>query len=128
LGSQGLSLSETAITINVLTANAIAFSISTVVNYFLCAFWVFSGANRQSKAAMAAFLMTSIIGLCLNEALMFLLVGVLGMKNDTERLIAKVITALLVMIWNYFTKRLVLTYQKRRSASTDVPDEKELPA
>ncbi len=99
--------------IHYLIANAISFIISVGVNYLLCTYWVFAGANRQSKMAMLAFLATSLIGLGLNELIMLLLVGALGMDTDMLKMAAKVITAVLVMIWNYFSKRMVLTYRKK---------------
>lgn len=88
----------------VLIATALAFLISVAVNYVLCVRWVFSGAKDGGAAVKATFLITSGIGLALNELLMWLLNIVLGVHY----MIAKVIATLLVMIWNYFTKRLVL--------------------
>lgn len=113
--------------VHYLIANAIAFTLSVILNYLVCAFWVFPGANRESKLAMAAFLLTSLIGLGLNELFMLFFVDVLGMQSDAKMMIAKVMTAILVMIWNYFSKRQVLTYKRRKNgkdataASEDSP-------
>lgn len=88
----------------VLIATAIAFLISVAVNYVLCVKWVFTGAKNGGAGVKATFLLTSGMGFVLNEVLMWLLNIVLGVHY----MIAKVISTLLVMIWNYFTKRMVL--------------------
>ena len=88
----------------VLIATAIAFLISVAVNYILCIKWVFTGAKDGGAGVRATFLLTSGMGFALNELFMWLLNIVLGVHY----MIAKVISTLLVMIWNYFTKRMVL--------------------
>ena len=84
----------------VLWATALAFLISVIVNYALCVKWVFTGAKGGSGRVRLQFLMTSGMGLGLNELLMWLMNIRLGVQYQ----LAKVI----VMIWNYVTKRLVL--------------------
>lgn len=88
----------------VLMATAIAFLVSVAVNYVLCIKWVFTGAKDGGAGVKATFLITSGMGFALNELFMWLLNIVLGVHY----MIAKVISTLLVMIWNYFTKRMVL--------------------
>ncbi|MBP3453672.1 MAG: GtrA family protein [Clostridia bacterium] len=88
----------------VLLATAIAFLISVAVNYVLCVKWVFTGAKDGGAGVKATFLITSGMGFVLNEVFMWLMNIVLGIHY----MIAKVISTLLVMIWNYFTKRMVL--------------------
>lgn len=88
----------------VLMATALAFLISVIVNYALCVKWVFTGAKGGSGRVRLQFLMTSGMGLGLNELLMWLMNIRLGVQYQ----LAKVIATLMVMIWNYVTKRLVL--------------------
>lgn len=99
-----------------LIATPIAFLISVIVNYILCVQWVFTGAKDQ-KAAKAGFLITSVIGLLLNELLMWLLGMMFGEDGIVIKILSftvtmymvnKVIATLIVMIWNYFTKKLIL--------------------
>ena len=103
--------------LDTLIATPIAFLISVVVNYLLCVRWVFHGAAEQKNAAKMGFLITSVAGLLLNEGLMFLFRLTLG--EDAVVLtvfsyavkmvmINKALATLIVMIWNYFTKRLIL--------------------
>lgn len=88
----------------VLWATALAFLISVIVNYALCVKWVFTGAKGGSGRVRLQFLVTSGMGLGLNELLMWLMNIRLGVQYQ----LAKVIATLIVMIWNYVTKRLVL--------------------
>ncbi len=99
-----LTLMVELLHVPVLIATAIAFLISVAVNYVMCVKWVFPGAKDGGAAVRTAFLITSGMGFALNELFMWLLNIVLGVHY----MIAKIISTLLVMIWNYFTKRLVL--------------------
>ncbi len=103
--------------LDTLVATPIAFAVSVVVNYFLCMAWVFEGTKDSGAAAKVGFAVTSVIGLLLNELLMLLfrvtlgettvIVTVLGF-TVTMYMLNKCLATLLVMVWNYFTKRAVL--------------------
>ena len=99
-----LTLLVEALHMPVLWATALAFLISVAVNYALCVRWVFTGAKGGSGRVRLQFLVTSGMGLGLNELLMWLMNIRLGVQYQ----LAKVIATLMVMIWNYVTKRLVL--------------------
>lgn len=101
-----------------LIANAIAFTISVILNYFLCLLWVFEGARGGNGGRQAAFFITSVIGLGINELIMFLLslafhedlvVMTIAGREVTMYMIHKVIATVIVMIWNYFSKKAVLS-------------------
>lgn len=85
-------------------ATGIAFLLSTGLNYLLCVRWVFPAAGQQRAGAQAGFLITSLIGLLLNEGLMALLTGSLHAPGIPSKVVASV----LVMAWNYVTKRKIL--------------------
>ena len=104
--------------LDTLIATPIAFILSVIVNYLLCVLWVFKGAKQQNKKKQAAFFITSAVGLVLNEILMLLFRVIWG--EDTVLMtvfsfavslyvLNKVLATCIVMIWNYFTKRLILT-------------------
>ena len=102
---------------NTLAAVPVAFLISVIVNYLLCMVWVFKGSKDGGNAARAGFIVTSLIGLGLNELLMWLLGLAFGEDTVlltvfgfslTMYMVNKVLATLLVMIWNYFSKRAVL--------------------
>ena len=106
--------------IDTLIATPIAFLISVILNYLLCVVWVFRGAKNRGAGAKAGFLITSLIGLGLNELLMLLfrltlgedaVLLTLGSREINMYVLNKCLATLIVMIWNYFSKRAVL-YRK----------------
>ncbi len=105
--------------LDTLVAAAIAFLISVILNYLLCVKWVFSGAEEQGGSAKAGFLVTSVMGLLLNELLMYVFRHALG--EDTVLftvlgftvsmyMLNKTLSTGIVMVWNYFTKRAILKH------------------
>ena len=98
-------------------ATPVAFLISVAVNYLLCLVWVFQGSKQTGGAAKAGFLATSLVGLLLNSLLMALFGAIFGedavlltlMDHKlTMYMVNKAMATLLVMVWNYFSKRAVL--------------------
>ena len=94
-----------------LVATAIGFTVSVIANYLLCAYWVFRGANTGNKGVKAGFLLTSVIGLGLNELIMFLLVD----AAHWNYMLAKLLAVVLVMVWNYITKRKILVKKEKKT-------------
>ncbi len=103
--------------LDTLVAAPIAFLISVALNYLLCVKWVFQGIGEQKRSAKAGFLLTSVMGLLLNEGLMLLFRVLFGEDQAvvtvfsfivTMYMVNKVLATLLVMVWNYFTKRYIL--------------------
>ena len=112
-----LVLLKEGLGLDTLIATPIAFALSVVVNYALCMRWVFRGARDGGAAAKAGFAVTSVMGLVLNEGLMLLFRVMLGEDAVlltllgypvTMYMLNKVLATLLVMVWNYFTKKAVL--------------------
>ena len=103
--------------LDTLIATPIAFLISVIVNYILCVRWVFTGAKEQKNAAKLGFLITSVMGLLLNEGLMWLFRAMFGEDSVVLTVFGFVVTmymvntclaTVIVMVWNYFTKRYIL--------------------
>ena len=86
-----------------LVSAPIAFTVSLVVNYILCVYVVFH-AEKQTGLQMALFVLTSLMGLGINQLVMWFFIDIMGIWY----MFAKVIASAIVMIWNYFTKRYVL--------------------
>lgn len=86
----------------------IGYTVSVILNYILCLVWVFKGATKQTLKSQIIFIGSSIIGLGITEVLMLFAINVLGMESTIELGIAKVVVTLIVMIWNYFMKRLAI--------------------
>ena len=103
--------------LDTLVATPIAFTVSVIVNYLFCVKWVFPDAGKQGNKARIAFFISSIMGLFLNEGLMWLFRVLLGEDTVvmtvfgftvTMYMVNKVLATLIVMVWNYITKRYIL--------------------
>ena len=103
--------------LDTLVATPLAFLISVIVNYAMCVRWVFPAAGEQRNAARLGFLLTSLMGLALNEGLMMLFRAAFGENGIlltvggfslAQYMMNKALATLIVMIWNYFTKRWIL--------------------
>lgn len=90
--------------LNYLLSAGISFTASVIFNYILCVKWVFKGAEEQDTKSKLIFIASSVVGLGLNELLMWLFVSVFGFHY----LVAKIIATGIVMIWNYVAKRWAL--------------------
>lgn len=92
----------------VLYSQALSFSISLLIHYFLATFWVFRGHSVRSAAAHARasslFVVTNVVGLGLNELALFLGSTLFGFHY----LFVKLVAAALVMIWNYLCQKLFI--------------------
>ena len=89
--------------INYLTSAGLAFVLAVAINYEMCVRWVWSSARSGSKVA-TLFLLTSVMGLGINQLSMFLLVERVGLHY----MVAKIMATALVTVWNFFTKRLAV--------------------
>ncbi len=87
-----------------LFSSAISFTVSLVVNYLLCVTVVFRAKN-QSREKTFWFIVTSLAGLGVNQICMWFFAEICGLWY----MIAKIGAAAVVTIWNYVTKRMILT-------------------
>lgn len=87
-----------------LTSSCISFSVSVIINYIICVKWVFKESKEKSIKSVFSFFIISLIGLSLNQFLMWFSVEILLISYK----IAKVIATVLSMVWNYFMKRKVI--------------------
>lgn len=87
---------------------ALAFSISVLVNYWICRYWVFRGAKQMSLKSVTVFAGSSVAGLGLNQLCMWTLVDLAGVYY----MLAKIIAAAVVTVWNFVLKRFALTGMK----------------
>ena len=112
-----LVLLRDGLKLDTLVATPLAFLVSVIVNYLMCMAWVFKGTKDGGNAARVGFILTSVIGLLLNELLMLLFRTLFGENTVLFTLfgfslqmymVNKVLATLVVMVWNYFTKRAIL--------------------
>ena len=75
------------------------------MNYLLSIFWVFSESRyREKRIEFAIFAFIGVIGLGLTEGLMWLFTDLAGLHY----LLSKLITAALVLLWNFIARKAVL--------------------
>lgn len=89
--------------IKYLLSSGIAFSFAVILNYFLCLVFVFRDSRNGNKQ-FVLFIITSCIGLLLNQICMWMLVELAVIHY----MLAKIISTAIVMMWNYFTKKKAL--------------------
>lgn len=94
-----------------LLSSGISFSVSVIYNYFLSILWVFDvGQNRKKGQEFVVFIILSVIGLGLNQILMWVLVDFIGLFY----MLAKIIATGIVMVYNFVTRKLFLEGQEER--------------
>lgn len=84
-----------------LSSSAISFTVSVIVNYWLCLVYVFQISEKQSVRRAVLFIGSSVVGLGLNQLCMFFFVQKLGVYY----MVAKIFATGIVMLWNYVMKR-----------------------
>ena len=88
----------------------ISFTLSTVVNYLLSMRYVFRRGNAYGrKTEFVIFVVMSLVGLGLTELLMLLFSDVL----HVHYLISKIVVTVIVMAYNFVTRKLVLERNKK---------------
>ena len=88
-----------------LLANIFSFAVSVVYNYIASVKWVFNIDKNKSKNRMFfEFMLFSIIGLLLTEALLFLFIN----KMAINEMISKIIATAIVMVFNFITRKIFL--------------------
>ncbi len=91
--------------INTIIANTLSFCISVIYNYIASVKWVFNvNKEKNPKKNFILFIVFSVIGLILNDAIMWVCTD----KLNIHYLIAKVIATALVMIFNFVTRKKFL--------------------
>ena len=86
-------------------SNIIGFSISVIFNYWASVKWVFDvNKENDSKRNFRLFIIFSVIGLGLNELILFICID----KIHIMDLISKVIATAIVMVFNFVTRKKFL--------------------
>ena len=90
---------------NVILANTLSFIISVTYNYIASITWVFdTNKNKNKKIQFILFIIFSIVGLIINNIILYILTD----KLNIYYLISKVVATLTVMIFNFVTRKKFL--------------------
>lgn len=113
-------------------AATIAYMLGLVTNYLLSTFWAFRGLNTKKRGVeFAVFAVISLIGLGLNNLIIMLFEKVLGPRQvfgawlnaDKYYIIGKVVATVVVFVWNFGMRKLLLYRGKPAADNTGAPAE-----
>lgn len=91
--------------INVIIANTLSFIISVTYNYIASISWVFDvDSNKDKKMQFMLFIVFSVLGLIINNIVIY----ILSDKFNLYYLISKVIATVIVMFFNFVTRKKFL--------------------
>lgn len=91
--------------IPVLISNTLSFIIATVYNYIASVRWVFNvDENKDKKKTFITFIIFSVIGLILNDLIMWFTIDMFKIYY----MIGKLIATCFVMIFNFITRKIFL--------------------
>jgi putative flippase GtrA len=86
-----------------------------VLNYLMSILWVFTACKRILKTKkgieFVLFALVGIAGVGINQVLMYLMVDGLGVNE----MVSKMIAAVLVLMWNFGARKLMLFRGKKTS-------------
>lgn len=90
---------------NYFVVGCVAFSIATALNYFLSIRFVFrSGARFTRKIELVFIYFVSLVGLGLNQMILFGLIERLG----AELMLSKLVATASVFLWNFSARNFVI--------------------
>lgn len=91
--------------VHYLLSAALAFLMGLTVNYLLSTCWVFDKSRISNVwAEFAVFALIGVVGLGLNELIIYLCTGVWGMWV----MLSKIISTGIVFFWNFFARKYIL--------------------
>ena len=90
--------------INYLISNIIGFTVSVIYNYILSILWVFDTKKQNKLLEMVIFIILSIVGLGLNELILWIAVDFVHIGT----MISKVVATAVVMVYNFISRKLIL--------------------
>lgn len=91
--------------IHYLISSVLSFSISVIFNYIASVLWVFDVKQETSKTRnFILFIVFSVIGLGINQLVMWLGVESLGLHY----ILVKIFATAVVMVWNFVTRKKML--------------------
>lgn len=94
-----------AFNVDYLVSATVSFTVSVTFNYFASMRYVFQHKEGMSrKREFAIFVVLSVIGLGINDLIMWLGTGLWGISY----LITKLVATFIVMVWNFVTRKKFL--------------------
>ena len=105
-----------------IVGTTVGFIVGTIVNYILSILFVFNEKGKSKTAGgFVAFVVLSVIGLFINIGGMYLGYNIIGWNQW----IVKIIMVIVVLIYNYISKRLLLFTNKKLKTTNNKSTESE---
>ena len=92
------------VNIHYLISSIISFIVSLIFNYILSIKWVFDVTKKQTYKEVIVFVVLSVIGLGINQLVMYVGVD----KLTIHYMLVKIISTFIVMIWNFITRKIFI--------------------
>ena len=90
--------------IHYLISSTISFIVSLIINYILSIYWVFDVKRKQTIKEVSIFVFLSIIGLGINQIIMYIGADLLSVHY----MICKLVATFIVMVYNFITRKLFI--------------------
>lgn len=90
--------------IHYLISSVISFTISLIFNYILSIKWVFDVTKKQTAKEITIFVILSVIGLGINQVVMYVGSDLLHIYY----MLTKIVATAIVMVWNFVTRKIFI--------------------
>lgn len=87
-----------------LISSTISFIISLIVNYILSIYWVFDVKKKQTIKEISLFVILSVVGLGINQFIMYLGADLINIHY----MICKLAATIIVMVYNFITRKIFI--------------------
>ena len=90
---------------NPVISQAISFTIVTIISFFINTIWVFDTTKKKTRQRLIMeFFVLNLIALGITTGLIYLFIDIMHMNE----ILAKILTTVITMIYNYITRKLTL--------------------
>ncbi len=90
--------------IHYLISSVISFIVSLIFNYILSIYWVFDVTKKQTSREVFVFVILSVIGLLINQVVMYAGSDLLHIYY----MLTKLVATFIVMVWNFVTRKIFI--------------------
>jgi hypothetical protein len=90
--------------IHYLISSVISFTVSLIFNYILSIKWVFDVTKKQTAKEITIFVILSVIGLGINQVVMYVGSDLLHIYY----MLTKIVATAIVMVWNFVTRKIFI--------------------
>ncbi len=90
--------------IHYMVSSIISFTVSLVFNYIASIYWVFDVKKKQTYKEIIVFTILSVIGLGINQLVMYLMTDI----GKIYYMLSKLVATAIVMVWNFITRKIFI--------------------